>query len=609
MLHIRSTSPLRLFVVVSWAWLILSSLIFSDCWAVAFNIRLLDPMNQRDFPVVSVGSMELTSLDSTVTFTGTKLTLPGEVGEVAYDHESRIVLITYSDKKYSPRKAQDVDYELDGTQALSAESSKGTAALSADKAISTPKKVRKFNRLVLFDLDSTKVRWAGVCRFVYTYRIGERARDTSKLVAAGHCPIDKIAFLSSHTAILTYAMKNVECGNALLDVKTGVSLGDWGPGLTAVSDSAALSVTSKKLYLVDLRTGRPLWEKKEEGFWGYPRCFQTGGWAYIVDGGLHAFRLDTGEGWYHAAHIASSPLGKELAGAVVTGVIEGIIMGMTGYTGFFVPYYSGAEQVPYNICSFSLVDSSRVYFAAGRTLSCIDRETGTVLWDVRLERELGATKLQKVGSSIALIGMGYKYVGSEIQEAPPPSIALFATDSGEKGAQVRLKDCESVLDCKWTEEGAFLLTCSHVYHFDSDLRLTGTLDELPECGGFLRFLPSDDDLVIRTYGGVVAVSQRSLEPLWSSEISFPFETPGDEKNESSVECVSLSSLEAQKSRTVNGVHWLAGPRGLAAVNLEDKGRVLTELALKRRRFTVSEEGDVIAVEGNSVGIVHLGSIN
>jgi len=109
MLHIRSTSPLRLFVVVSWAWLILSSLIFSDCWAVAFNIRLLDPMNQRDFPVVSVGSMELTSLDSTVTFTGTKLTLPGEVGEVAYDHESRIVLITYSDKKYSPRKAQDVD--------------------------------------------------------------------------------------------------------------------------------------------------------------------------------------------------------------------------------------------------------------------------------------------------------------------------------------------------------------------------------------------------------------------------------------------------------------------------------------------------------------------
>jgi len=384
----------------------------------------------------------------------------------------------------------------------------------------------------------------------------------------------------------------------LYDTEDGNFLRKSEGGLYLSGDGVAYVLARKKFSRIDIYTGEKLWERKGYDWEGHREEFTYEDWMYIVADGLHAFKIESGEGWdmevsnWYKDHL------KEMAkqcGLAFLGALSGGVN-----TSQYRP------DIYHNLNSNILVIGDNIYFAARKNVYCIDRFSGMIVWQQELPEELGSMWIDKISDDkIALTGQGWKYLNFVMTKALPPSFTILDITSGEIHAQFKSEEYDFVLDSDFTQDDKYFLTSKCLYTFDSEYNLTVQLDKTEKYGYMLRLVDTESALVLRTENGVVSLNKNSLEENWFSDLGgLHFENKNILKDKWTYPYI-LSSFENRRSWSSDILDWFPSLEGVTALDIYNNGQTVKEIPISGDDYIITSNGELISMFENNLSFITL----
>lgn len=358
----------------------------------------------------------------------------------------------------------------------------------------------------------------------------------------------------------------------------GSYIGEWtGPLL--LYDGMVFRFDSKEYSRLDLRTGVPIWTREGSAWVGWRNDYYNDGWMFVIAKGVHALDMKTGEGWDQKLETYSESYAKAVAA-------EAALACMAAMAG---TYSSGAgmqAEVTHNCYSNPVFADGRMYIADRERIYCFDEKKGDVIWQTELNRDYGSSYLGRAGESLALVAKGYKFRDMVLRRDETPSVTLFDMETGEAGAYYEMDHEDIAASFIWSADRAILMTSTHIYQFDHDLQLLAARESdefLGEFQGIIR--SSDEEILIRTYDGILAISPETLEERWKNGIGrIPVNDEVSYNDGNRWMKPFFDSSGADDIFVKGGLHWMYTDDGrLLGVDMEDMGRVVFEMQLGTKK--------------------------
>ena len=293
----------------------------------------------------------------------------------------------------------------------------------------------------------------------------------------------------------------------LYDTRSGQFVRDLEPGIYNINNNRTLILSHDKFARVDIRTGKIYWEGPGKSWVGYRQEYLDGDWCYVIAEGLHAIKIDEGTKWEYLTSTSFKNVGKEIGKHVALGVIAGLLGGHDNSK------YN--PDITMNMNSQPLVINNEIYFAARDKIVCLDKSSGRIIWENKIDPELESMELYDISdNTIALVGKGTKVLNYYQQKSDPPSIRLIQKKDGQITWLYKMDKDAIVQSFISTNDNLCLLTASQLLIFDKQLKVSGIFESKLEYGNFINILSSADTIILRTSKGVLGISKEKLNPVW-----------------------------------------------------------------------------------------------
>lgn len=187
----------------------------------------------------------------------------------------------------------------------------------------------------------------------------------------------------------------------------------------------------RKAQGVDLNTGNVLWERRIRMQYGVNGiCPLNDSMLLLSCSGLHALNLRDGTGWDFEAKTGLKDFTAAAAGSAV-----GIALG--AFTGVYT-IICGYDVLT-GLCSNTLMDADRIYFADMNRLSCLGKD-GRVIWQKEFDDELLSKSFlfTKGSDTLILLNLGYGYFGKRTVSYGRPFIAAYDRNTGTQLYALRI---------------------------------------------------------------------------------------------------------------------------------------------------------------------------
>lgn len=220
------------------------------------------------------------------------------------------------------------------------------------------------------------------------------------------------------------------------------------------------TVKSSTLYSVDLKNGKPLWERKVKQDFGWNYLDQLNDSTILItSSGLHHVNINTGKGW----EVNTKTGEKDYTGTIVAnaaGVALGLLTGM-----FFV---STDHKTITGVVSNALQMEQSIYQANREFIAKYDELTGQELWKHEFPKNLcSKSSLFQIDSFLYMVNYGYAYHGQTPVFYGKPFIACFDASSGKT---VFFKEVEAekfaIRDFELKEDRLCLVTRNKLMEFN-----------------------------------------------------------------------------------------------------------------------------------------------
>jgi len=525
------------------------------------STKLVDISTLQMEGLVTSQARQWKAENGSITVNGSEIFVPGDVLAGDYDRTTNTLLVKFDHLEMTREARQ---------QAAAAFSEKNPDSMSADRNRKRRSRVDfTYRDFVLYDLAGGRLGWA-----------------TSK------------GEYNSYLNAFGVVYFNEDREHNLYSAADGTFIRKGEPGLYLTRDYT-LVLNKDEYASVNLVTGEKNWVRPGSSYSGLRGETVEDGWAYIVADGLHAFNLETGEGWDFTDLKTDS---RGVAAALAKDAALSCLAALGGG----VRYGSTRAKLYHNTHSDPLIVDEMVYIADKEALFCFDKQTGITLWESPLPKEMNGLNIFEAGDSIALIGKGWRFVDYGIERDKNPMAALYDKETGEMTSSTELNQDSVFIDFLWADDSVLLLTPTSMFHLDSKLVLTG--ERAAEGGDFLRFITSKNgETYIRTSTGVLAIDSESMETLWSKDLgrapfyisSSSFKGEWDRGSQ----WVRNMWAEVSRSHHFKGLYWLTTEDGyVQGIDLDKKGETVIEIDLGTDDFKFTLEA-IVASKKNSVLVI------
>ena len=389
-----------------------------------------------------------------------------------------------------------------------------------------------------------------------------------------------------------------------------------------IDDSVALKLGTQ-FSSVDLRTGHTKWTRRGEGrFEGWMSDELDGDWMYVIADGLHGFNLNTGKGWFHQAttDYDATRGGK----AVASGIMLGLNILSIAAGGPFVDDFLYFDPLrAHNVHAKPKIDGNQLYFADRKTIVCLEKQSGHLLWETKVKEELGVSDLKMLSKNdLLLFGKGYRYVDYALDKDKQAALYLVDANNGEIITKKNLPKGETIINHAINDAFIYALTEEYIYRFDKGLE-KGKRVELPAVYGaplrvvtwssvgyddFLTTDTPDFPLVIRTMQGVVALHPITLKELWFKRLGNLLHDKPQVLNADKWQLpILLQDADMRRSwiDETNEIFWFAKTGKIVGLDLLNEGATVAEFELDSDDFWYVGEGELLQYGGRDVNILKL----
>jgi hypothetical protein len=296
-------------------------------------------------------------------------------------------------------------------------------------------------------------------------------------------------------------------GDKLYDAPSGHFIRKLEPNLVLWNDGSTLLLSRDTFALIDIYGGQRIWERPGHEWVGYRQQYLFGDWCYVIAEGLHALELKKGIKWEYLTSTSFTNVGKELAKQVALSCL----FAMAG--GYNTSTYN--PDITMNMNSDPLVADNAVYFAARDKIVCLDKLTGKLIWENKIDPELESMTLYNISDKeIALVGNGIKIINFRWGKSDPPTVRIIRKEDGKMTGLFRMDHETTVQSFFATNENILLLTPNQLLIFNKDLKLLGITESKQKYGNFANILTITDTIVLRTSRGLLGVSRNSFSEAW-----------------------------------------------------------------------------------------------
>jgi hypothetical protein len=293
-------------------------------------------------------------------------------------------------------------------------------------------------------------------------------------------------------------------GEKLYDAVSGDFIRNTEPYLYFLNSGKTLVLSPDSFALVDVRNGKRFWKQPGHEWTGVREVFENGEWVYVVAEGLHGLNLENGTKWEYLTSTYWKNVGKEVAKMAAVACIS---------LGTVVPNYM--PDVTMNMNSDPLVVEDKIFFAARDKMVCLDKLTGKIIWEIKIEPELEEMSLYNVSENeIALVGVGYKTVNYAVRQSDPPTVRIIRKEDGKIIGLSSTGKSAIAQSFGWPKDKFILLTQNQLLTYNKDLKLMGIVEAKKEYGNFIGLLNTGDTLIVRTSKGIAAISSDSFTEVW-----------------------------------------------------------------------------------------------
>jgi hypothetical protein len=284
-----------------------------------------------------------------------------------------------------------------------------TLTLQVRKLSKSGKKFKKEGELVLFDLQSKKVRW----RKPFDY--------------SDHFLIQSNNFLVETKEKKSYGI-SLETGNRLWEINNELTYIDPFTPVGLGYTTQTFFSTEDRLFAVHLKTGKLLWTRTIDNKYGWDDFYHINDSVMVIaSSGVHSLNLYTGKGWDYTATTGRD----NYSGTIVTNLI-GIAASLL--TGTLESYSPSADFTKItSIASNVLEDSSFLYFSSRDRIACVQKDSGNVFWSSKLPKHMtGKTTLHIHKLVLYAVCYGYAYAEGDKVIQGQPYVAAFDILNGSQ---------------------------------------------------------------------------------------------------------------------------------------------------------------------------------
>ncbi|MBS1771541.1 MAG: PQQ-binding-like beta-propeller repeat protein [Bacteroidetes bacterium] len=187
--------------------------------------------------------------------------------------------------------------------------------------------------------------------------------------------------------------------------------------------NSALNIgISKDGSACDMNTGKQLWQTSVDARFGWGAIeIPDSNSVMICANGLRYIDVRDGNGWYHPLSTGKEKYGSMIATNAI-GITTAILTGFGTYrTGPDILY--GAHS--------NITTKENVYYLAGMDEMIAVRQSGKMLWKVKLPYTTGASVLSISGDTMFVVGRGYSYFNGRVVNFGDAYIAAYNTNDGK----------------------------------------------------------------------------------------------------------------------------------------------------------------------------------
>ena len=481
------------------------------------------------------------SPDKTIKWDGAKIAFKGKVYGAGYDNERPAILFNFSDNV----KAKD-------------------------------------KNMLFYDYGENKVLWSA------------KTNATHFFSGNGAVVVEGYNKLNIHSCVDGSYVRKAEPGTNLVDGKTIVLNNEMIARIDLLGGNVLWRpkwITEGKSKMGETRTDyRPGNNIREE--------YRCGDWLYIVNDWVYSFDVEKGIAWNRKLSTSHKGNVEALAKSVAKSVVVSLLTAFAGYA----VVYNVPPKLYHNQNSAPVFEGDRMYIAARNKLCCYGRTTGELLWESQLPRDYGGVSLSRAGDYLAVIGKGWKYIsvnypgyGITINKDEKPSILLADPKTGEKIGYLEFEEEAVVNDIIWIRDKVVILTPTRLYFLSDKLVITDVREATASEGNFLRFLRfNNDEMIIRTSKGLLALDSSSMNVIWSKELGNAPMADVDPKYGGWIEgarWVMEHNTERQRSYVSDSLVWLSTDGGrLMGIDLDARGKVVMDIELGTSDFSFESQG-------------------
>jgi hypothetical protein len=246
--------------------------------------------------------------------------------------------------------------------------------------------------------------------------------------------------------------------NYRLDIKTGKRLWELKNDLYIANSKENIGVGYKKGILdeesnllqgIDLSNGEVLWERELDRTFGWDNIgYLNDSTLLISSSGLHVLNLYTGEGWSYSMSTADENYRVEIASVI------GQALGF--FSGIFVMPMAHSEFVS-GLHSNVHIDTTDLYYASKEKLVKIDRTNGQEYWSYVLPVDSSSMSTILLRDSLlVMLNRGMANKGSYKISFGQPYLAAFDAETGENRF-ISILDADPVLGTQIKNEKLYLV--------------------------------------------------------------------------------------------------------------------------------------------------------
>lgn len=415
-----------------------------------------------------------------------------------------------------------------------------------------------------------------------------------------------------------YGLLDLKGNNYLIDLETGGILRKiFRKNLVVVDDTVALHL-GQRFEMVDLKTGQLRWSRPgAKSFEGWMSDQFDHDWMYVVAGGLHGFKINSGGGWYEPV---KTDYDATKGGGTVANIFLGALMVADIALG-------GGGEVPFirkkrvhNIHTKPLIEEDQLFFANRQNLQSRNKYTGSLIWEQELPEELDMAELKKWRKDeLLLVSKGYRYISNFPELNKQASFYRINQQTGAIDFEGYLDKGDIVINYATNDEFVYVLGLEKIYQLDIHLQKLGAFEVPPNYGhplrvvswsssmyeDFLKTETPDLPVIIRTSTGLLALHPVTFEELWFKSLgSFQKGLPGNPNWQDLLYMVDqeFSRYQVDLDREI---FWFSRENTLLGVDLYKEGKIIGEFLLPSDNFWFEENGKLIHSGTKDIQVLYL----